>query len=74
MVPGKYLRQCFFENLPEIRPLIEEATAKGLQRKGIINYAKSAISELIAHAFDVSPGVISRRIEYDDLAEHFFQN
>lgn len=70
LVPPLHLKDQFEENLYKLDPLIKEAQNRGVTKEEYLDYATNNIAEILAPTFDVSPGVVARRIKYDSLIDY----
>ena len=67
LVPPNHLKSAFEEKITEIHPLIDKAKEIGLQKEAYLDAAIDRMASIIAPIFDVSTGVMVRRIGYDKL-------
>lgn len=70
LVPRRKLLESFNQHLSSITDMIREAQSVGVSRSDYISSAIDRICTLIAPEFNVSIGVISRRIQTDELDRH----
>ncbi len=71
LVPPDHLSRHFDEHLPDVQGAIETAKREGFQRRDYLDSAKEMMATKLAPLFDVSRGVIIRRIGYDELDQRF---
>jgi hypothetical protein len=67
LVPGAHLEKRFDEVLLDMHKDIRFAKEQGLSREDYLDYILQTLAERLSPAFDVSPQVIKKRIEKDDL-------
>lgn len=67
LVPRHQLKAVFEDNISKIRPLIEKVQRMGLSRDTYIDSAIDRMASILAPIFDVSTGVMVRRIGFDKL-------
>ena len=69
LVPRHHLKAAFEDNISEIRPLIEKVQHMGLTRDTYIDAAIDRMATILSPIFDVSTGVMVRRIGFDKLED-----
>ncbi|MCK4505367.1 MAG: ImmA/IrrE family metallo-endopeptidase [Candidatus Aegiribacteria sp.] len=69
LVPSNHLLKSFNENLTAIMDRINEAQERGISRSQYINSALDFITTRLCKQFNVSRGVIERRISAENLSD-----
>ena len=67
LVPRHELITYVKKSLPKIKPLVQEAQKKGVEREHYLSYAKEELAAILSRVFEVSTEVLTRRIDYDKL-------
>ena len=67
LVPRQHLRPAFVETISKIQPMIDKAKSVGIKKVSYIDSVVDRVGSMLSLTFDVSPGVITRRINYDKL-------
>jgi len=67
LVPRHHLKVMFENKLSEILPMIKKAQVMGVTKESYVDVAVDKMSSVLAPEFDVSTGVMVRRIQYDSL-------
>jgi Zn-dependent peptidase ImmA (M78 family) len=65
LVPKLELKKKINEYLPQVMPLIKKAKSKNISRKSYLDYAKSALAEILSPVFETSREVLSIRMNRD---------
>jgi hypothetical protein len=69
LVPPKFLRTEFEEQLHLFKPQIEQAQSNDISRDDYLNTVVDGIAYILSTKFKVSTGVLSRRIKNDCLEQ-----
>lgn len=68
LVPPDRLRDAFHTALPQTRDLIRKAVEQGVRRDSVLEHAWEELCRRISCSFEVSGGVILRRLKTDGFS------
>lgn len=69
LVPQSNLKTCFDEQLQSLQSQIQRARSSGVSRADYIETVIYAIADRLSRKFEVSIGVIGKRIDFDSLSQ-----